>query len=361
MTFRPQRSLRSDVWANSRADHPPTPPPLKLASCDPRLPNSTSAAFNADRAGYPQLTLDLETMSSQEQKQLWLFGYPISHSHSPFLQNTTYGLLSLPWKYSLFESKSIPDFLKLREDPTCVGCAVTMPHKVAIIPHLDALLDECRVVGAVNTIIIRDVGGKRTYTGTNTDCLGIRYALLSKPAPSHAPGNEAGMVIGGGGTTRAAVYALNKYIGLSPIYLVNRDEREVRDVIDHFAEKLDVQFIHLSTVAAADQIRAPKYMVGAIPDFVPRTPAEVTVRQIATNVFKKPEKGIFLEMCYKPRVTTLLQIAAENGWDTIDGVEAMIGQGLAQISIWSGLQGEHIPTEAISKLVREEVDRKAQG
>jgi quinate dehydrogenase len=230
-----------------------------------------------------------------------------------------------------------------------------MPHKVAIIPHLDALLDEGRVVGAVNTIIIRDVDGKRTYTGTNTDCLGIRDALLSKPAPSREGKGGSGMVIGGGGTTRAAVYALNKYLGLSPIYLVNRDEQEVRDVIDHFADKLDGELIHLSSVAAADGIAAPRYIVGAIPEFPPTTAAEVTVREIAKNVFGKPEKGVFLDMCYKPRFTTLLQIAGKNGWDTVDGVEAMIGQGLAQISIWSGLKRSDIPTEAISKLVRERV------
>jgi quinate dehydrogenase len=230
-----------------------------------------------------------------------------------------------------------------------------MPHKVAIIPHLDALLDEGRVVGAVNTIIIRDVNGKRTYTGTNTDCLGIRDALLSKPAPSREGEGGAGMVIGGGGTTRAAVYALNKYLGLSPIYLVNRDEQEVRDVIDHFEGKLDGELIHLSSVAAADKIATPKYIVGAIPEFPPTTSAEVTVREIATNVFEKPEKGVFLDMCYKPRLTTLLQIAAKNGWNTVDGVEAMIGQGLAQISIWSGLKRSDIPTATISKLVRERV------
>jgi quinate dehydrogenase len=298
-------------------------------------------------------------MASEERKQIYLFGYPISHSHSPFLQNTTYGLLSLPWTYTLFESKSLPDFLKLLHDPNCVGSAVTMPHKVAIIPHIDGLLEEGRVIGAVNTIIIRGDNDRRTYTGTNTDCIGIRDALLSKPMPSKGYASDAGMVIGGGGTTRAAVYALNKFLGCSPIYLVNRDVQEVRDVINHFADTLDVELIYLSSVAMADKIGAPKFIVGAIPDFPPSTPAEVTVREIATNIFSKENKGVFLDMCYKPIWTSLLEISKQNGWQTVDGVEAMLGQGLAQVSIWSGLKREHIPSKAISKLVREEVDRKA--
>lgn len=232
-----------------------------------------------------------------------------------------------------------------------------MPYKVAIIPHLDSLLDEGRVIGAVNTIIIKEENGRRTYTGTNTDCIGIRDALLSK-SPTNRPKSSAGMVVGGGGTTRAAVYALNKFLGCSPIYLVNRDDKEVQDVIDHFAETLPVELIHLSSSAAADKIDAPRYIVGAIPDFTPQSPAEVLVREIATKVFKKNEKGVFLDMCYKPRWTQLLEIARGNGWQTVEGLEAMIGQGIAQISIWSGLPKEKIPADKLSELLRSEVDRK---
>ena len=298
---------------------------------------------------------------AQQTKQIYLFGNPISHSHSPFLQNTTYKLLSLPWTYQLFESVSIPDFLNLLHAPNCAGSAVTMPHKVAIIPHLDQLLDEGRVIGAVNSVIISEENGRRIYTGTNTDCIGIRDALLSRASPISESGTNAAMVIGGGGTTRAAVYALHKYLGCSPIYLVNRDAQEVQDVVEHFADILPVELIHLSSVAAADKISAPKFVVGAIPDFPPATAAEVTVREIATNIFAKEGKGVFLDMCYKPRWTTLLDIADKSGWKTVDGIHAMIGQGLAQISIWSGLKRDEIPDEAISKLVREEVDRKTQS
>ena len=299
-------------------------------------------------------------MALQENKQIYLFGYPISHSHSPFLQNTSYRLLSLPWTYTLFESQSIPDFLKLLHGPSCIGAAVTMPHKVSIILHLDGLLDEGRVTGAVNAVIVQWANKHRTYIGTNTDCIGIREALLSKRLPEDGPSSTVGMVIGGGGTTRAAVYALNKYLGCSPIYLVNRDDGEVRDVIDHFSETLNIDLIHLSAVAEADGIATPRYIVGAIPDLPRSTAAEVTVREIVKSVFGKKEKGIFLDMCYKPRWTSLLQIAKENGWQTVDGIEAMIGQGIAQISIWSGFDKETIPQEAISKLVRQEVHRKSQ-
>ena len=54
-----------------------------------------------------------------------------------------------------------------------------MPHKVAIIEHLDELTEEARMVGACNTVFLRrDEGtGARRYVGTNTDVVGIREAF----------------------------------------------------------------------------------------------------------------------------------------------------------------------------------------
>jgi len=119
--------------------------------------------------------------------------------------------------------------------------------------------------------------------------------------------------------------------------------------------------IHLSSLVAAERVDGPRYIVGAIPDFIPQTASEKLVREIATTVFGKIEKGVFLDMCYKPRWTQLLEIARQNGWQTVEGLEAMIGQGIAQISIWSGIEKENIPSEKLGELVRQEVDRKSQS
>lgn len=59
-----------------------------------------------------------------------------------------------------------------------------MPHKVAILPHLDGLTEEGRQVGACNTVFVQEAvdasSGKTTkkYIGTNTDVIGVRDALL---------------------------------------------------------------------------------------------------------------------------------------------------------------------------------------
>ena len=77
-----------------------------------------------------------------------------------------------------------------------------MPHKVAILEHLDALTPEGKLVGAVNTLFIREDAstGKRLYVGTNTDVVGIRdafYQNISDPEARFY--GRPGLVVGGGG------------------------------------------------------------------------------------------------------------------------------------------------------------------
>jgi quinate dehydrogenase len=98
-----------------------------------------------------------------------------------------------------------------------------MPHKVAILKHLDGLTEEGRDVGAVNTLFIReDSTGKRLFMGTNTDVIGIRESFFRNAKPESFQ-NRPALVIGGGGAARSAVYALRKWMNVGAIYLVSPD------------------------------------------------------------------------------------------------------------------------------------------
>jgi quinate dehydrogenase len=95
-----------------------------------------------------------------------------------------------------------------------------MPHKVAILKHLDGLTPEGRDVGAVNTLFIQEnASGERLYMGTNTDVIGVRDAFAYN-VDSIKYHDHPALVIGGGGAARSAVYALRKWMKASAIYLV---------------------------------------------------------------------------------------------------------------------------------------------
>ncbi|KAJ6465167.1 hypothetical protein C8R47DRAFT_49626 [Mycena vitilis] len=309
-------------------------------------------------------------------KKFHLFGYPIAHSAAPALHNNCFESLGTESTYTIWStSKVTEEMLAIILDDDCGGAAVTMPIKTAIIPFLDELSPESQITNACNTIVkVPTANGGIKLVGQNTDILGVRNALLSAlreqhpspplPIPSdasaaYAPQTAgssalAGLVIGGGATTRSAAHALT-LLGLAPIFLINRDEDEVRAVMDamphlsamggliHLRHPADVE-THLVGEGKARILMA----VGCIPSFAPQTLAERMVYTTASAVLTAPyvvptvdspvlpypTKRLFLEMPYKPLETTMYKVAAAHGWHVIDGIEAMIEQGFAQQRMW---------------------------
>ncbi|KAK7192799.1 quinate dehydrogenase [Paraphaeosphaeria sporulosa] len=261
----------------------------------------------------------------------YLFGHPIAHSLSPLLHQTIYDGIGLPWSQFPLDSTDMDLFLRLREDPRFYGAAVTMPHKVAILPHLDVLTPEARAVGAVNTLFLRqDASGKRLFCGTNTDVVGIRdsfYANVSDPDASFH--GRPALVVGGGGAARSAVYALRTWMKASKVYLVNRDREEVRAVIEECTAR-----------GYGDD------------NFTPKTAAEKEARAVLECFLHKEHKGAILEMCYHPSPwTEIAEISQREGWKVVLGTEAMIYQGLEQDKYWTGREVGEMPVQKVMEVI----------
>ncbi|KAF9268727.1 hypothetical protein L218DRAFT_526692 [Marasmius fiardii PR-910] len=312
------------------------------------------------------------TMSSPETF-FRLYGFPVLHSASPAFHNLIFDLQGQGRHYSTFStSKVIPEMLEELHSDAFGGCSVTMPIKGAVIPYLDGVEPESKATGTVNTIVkaLTPYGGVKLI-GTNTDILGVKNALLRSlrlqhpgknisPQGIYPPGIGSAVVYGGGATARSAIYALSS-IGLHPIYLVNRDDGEVKQVQNVFPELVSrASLIHLKTSEEVEQhivqSNTPPVLmvVGAIPAIKPVTKAERMVYTVASHIFTipydppnsynpnevpgllpLPNQRLFLEMAYKPRVTAMLKVAAAHGWEPIEGIEAMIEQGYAQQRMWA--------------------------
>ena len=309
-----------------------------------------------------------ETLRPQSpyERHAYLVGLPIKHSISPTLHKTLYShALHENYGQIVRETTDLASHLQLmRSDPRCMGSGVTMPYKVAVIPLLDELTPEAQAIGAVNTIFFQQPpshGAPSTYPssstarfiGTNTDCIGIRDAFLTNvPSPSSTLKSRPGLVIGGGGTVRAAIYALNVSLGCTPIYIINRDDAEVRTVIGECAARgmSAAALVHVSTPEQAKNLEPPGSVVSCIPNFTPSTPGEKNVREILTvfldakttastrQIQEQRPKGALLEMCYHPTPRTeILELAESRGWQVMMGTEALIGQGLEQARLWTGI------------------------
>ena len=293
---------------------------------------------------------------------MYLVGFPIAHSLSPLLHYTIFSNLGMKWAEFLYETKDLNSFVDLmKSEPKIIGAAITMPYKMAIIPHLNELTPEGQAIGAINTIYLKtDQDGNRKYCGTNTDCIGIREAFFTNVPDPSVYRAKPGLVVGGGGTSRAAIYAFQNFLECSPIYMVNRDKSEVDAVISECHSRGFRQDIfHVSSVAEAERLAPPVAIVSGIPDFPPHTVEEKIARNIVKTFLDTPKKGALLEMCYHPSPNTEIDaLAREFGWQVIMGTEAMIAQGLEQARLWSGIELSDLPRDAARTAVRDAISRE---
>ncbi|KAJ4371140.1 hypothetical protein N0V83_004356 [Neocucurbitaria cava] len=173
------------------------------------------------------------TSSSEDKKTLHLVGLGVQHSIAPPMHNHITSSLHLPWTFHATECATIDSLLSLARAPTTAGLVVTMPYKNTIIPHLDALDPLAVQIGAVNNVY-RDPTDPSLLRGTNTDWLGIKGCLLEKSSSAQGEPvvvNKPALIVGAGGASRAAVYALSAHFHASSIYVLNRDDAEVADLI----------------------------------------------------------------------------------------------------------------------------------
>ena len=265
-------------------------------------------------------------------KGFFLFGKPISQSRSPALHNTLFRTQGLPHHYSLLETETAENLEKTLQSSNFGGASVTIPLKLDIMLYMDQVTDDAKIIGAVNTIIVDQCRPSKNsqghhLTGRNTDWQGMRLVLEN--AGAHPGGRQSGVVIGGGGTARAAIYVLHA-MNYSPIYLLGRSANKMQSLAEHFPGDFPVQ-----VVSAHDEIQKMQHPTVAISTIPADKPIDKSLEQLLTLLFTMHSDGkrqILLEMAYKPAFTALMGMAQNEGWATIAGLEVLAGQGLYQVS-----------------------------
>lgn len=265
-----------------------------------------------------------------------LLGYPLEHTRSPLMHNAAFAALGLNYCY-------LPLLVAPEELGTAigglaalgfVGVNVTIPHKQAVIAHLDDLSDEARAIGAVNTIIFTE--GKRT--GYNTDGVGFLRALTDRGL-SVAGGHA--LVLGAGGAARAVVYTLLR--AGAAVTILNRTEERARvlaDDVRSYASPGMVGFrLHggpLSVESVAELARSVDLVVNATAvGMWPHVDETPWPREVPF-----PRQAVAYDLIYAspacPAVTAFLRAAQAAGARTLDGLQMLVYQGAEAFEMWTG-------------------------
>jgi len=312
----------------------------------------------------------LSLMGEIVPKQFYLFGSPIAASKSPALHNTLFKETGLPHHYDACETTSV-DVVKskIRADDFG-GASVTIPLKLDVMALLDEVDESARLIGAVNTIVpvpVSVAGEKKVkLVGRNTDYLGMMGCLRAAGA-STALGDaeQSGLVIGGGGTARAAIHTLHT-MGYKPIYLVGRDVAKIEELAKAFPPVYELVVLDTAAGGLEKKITTPPTV--AIATIPANIPIDASLGGALKKIFSTPvpaasmPKGqgssapsrILLELAYKPAHTDVMKMAessAGGGWKTIQGLETLVTQGEWQFEYWTGIKvrglGSRITREVV--------------
>ena len=267
-------------------------------------------------------------MISGRTRVLGVIGDPIDHTLSPAMHNAALRALELDAVYLPFHVRparlgaAIAGVRAL----DLLGINVTVPHKQAVMEHLDEISDEATVIGAVNTIALTD----GILKGHNTDASGILENLHSEGGLETLPPRV--VLLGAGGAGRAILYALLRQAEVREILLLNRTQSKAQSL----ARDLDPSGNRV-TAGSFDQDHAERLRASGL-----------LINSTAAGMFPQAEvsplddgRGLHRDMLvvdivYKPQRTVLMEQAEKEGARALNGLGMLAHQGARSFAIWTG-------------------------
>jgi shikimate dehydrogenase len=136
--------------------------------------------------------------------QYGLIGNPLTHSFSQGFFNDKFLAENINAEYINFEIPTIEAFKTIIKNyPQLKGLNITIPYKEQVIPYLDQLSEDAKLIGAVNVIKIeRRKKSKTKLTGYNSDIIGFKNSIEPLLQPHHTKA----LILGTGGSAKAIYY-----------------------------------------------------------------------------------------------------------------------------------------------------------
>ncbi|HUB76350.1 MAG TPA: shikimate dehydrogenase [Solirubrobacteraceae bacterium] len=251
-----------------------------------------------------------------ERTRLGVLGWPVAHSLSPAIQNAALRAAGLAgWRYQLLPlapelfGETVPALAAagLR------GANVTIPHKRAAVALAHAASPRARAIGAANTLLL---GRDGSIAADNTDAPALIAAI-----PFGLRGATA-LVLGAGGSARAAVWALLD-AGAAEVRVWNRTPARARELCD----ELGGTAVQRASGAAEVLVNCTAVGLdghGAGLEALPVDPARLGAYELV------------IDLVYKRQGTDLIAAARSQGVACVDGLELLVGQGALSFEQFTG-------------------------
>jgi shikimate dehydrogenase len=237
-----------------------------------------------------------------------VLGFPVGHSRSPAMMNAAFGELGLDWRYVRLPvaPERFDETVRALPASGFRGANVTIPHKLAAHDLADELTDAAAAIGAVNTLSFADgrIAGDNTDAGGLVDALELDLEGVSV------------LVLGAGGTGRAAVWALRE--AGADVAIWNRTPERAAELAAAFGVR------HAATPEPA-RVLVNVTSLGMHGEDLPA--------QLGLDAL---EPELVADVVYGGEPTALCRWGEQRGARVVDGLEMLLRQGARSFERWTG-------------------------
>ncbi len=259
--------------------------------------------------------------------RLGVLGWPVAHSRSPKMQNAALKAAGLSgWRYQLLPVPPQLAVATIRALAAAgfAGANVTIPHKRVALELADEASEGAQAIGAANTLLFAN--GR--IRAENTDAPGM---IASLPIP--AAGSSA-LVLGAGGSARAAVWALLD-AGAREVRVLNRTPERAHALADELGAGL------------ATELEPADILVNCTPAGMDGHAAGL--KSIPQNADEIAMFRTVVDFAYGEHETPLVAVAREAAVPVVDGLDLLLAQGALSFERFTGAPA---PVQAMRDAVR---------
>ncbi|MDN5202221.1 shikimate dehydrogenase [Fulvivirgaceae bacterium BMA10] len=279
-------------------------------------------------------------MSNYKSELVGVLGFPVAENPTIVMQEAAFKDLGLNWRYLTVEVRpeQLAQAIRGVRAFNMQGINLTIPHKIAVMEHLDDIAPDAALIGAVNTV--RREGDK--LIGENTDGKGFIESLKEA---SVDPVGKTAVILGAGGAARAIAVEM-ALAGAKNLIVVNRSQERGMELVDLMNSKTNAKAEFISWNGAY------------------RIPGETDILVNATSIGLYPDTTSLPDIDYEglsastlvcdvipnPPETIFLKEARKRGCKTLNGLGMLVYQGTIGFKMWTG-------TEASPDVMKEALAR----
>lgn len=279
--------------------------------------------------------------SNYKAELVGVFGHPVAENPTIVMQEAAFKALKLNWRYLTIEvfPDDLADAIRGLKAFNMRGINLTIPHKVAVLRHLDEVAPDAQLIGAVNTV--RCENGR--LIGENTDGKGFLRSL--KHDAGIDPDEKQVLILGAGGAARAIGVEL-ALAGASHIIIVNRTPDRGQELVTSLNKNTDCR---ASFIPWKDAYQIPpeiEIVVNATPiGLYPNIEGKPNIDYASLR-----PTMLVCDVIPNPPLTPFLKEAQRVGSMILDGLGMLVYQGAIGFKMWTGLEA---PTDVMHKALAE--------